>query len=55
LGEIVIPSIVPRLSLTPGKIDHLGRHKGVDTESVLHDWLGLDSAGVAELRAREII
>jgi crotonobetainyl-CoA:carnitine CoA-transferase CaiB-like acyl-CoA transferase len=55
LGEIVIPSIVPRLSLTPGKIDHLGRHKGVDTEKILRDWLGLDSSRIAELRAREII
>jgi crotonobetainyl-CoA:carnitine CoA-transferase CaiB-like acyl-CoA transferase len=55
LGEVVIPSIVPRLSLTPGKINHLGRHKGVDTESVLHDWLGLDSARIAELRDLEII
>ncbi|HEX4208771.1 MAG TPA: CoA transferase [Candidatus Binataceae bacterium] len=55
LGEVVIPSIVPRLSLTPGKINHLGRHKGVDTESVLHDWLGLDASHIAGLRAREII
>jgi crotonobetainyl-CoA:carnitine CoA-transferase CaiB-like acyl-CoA transferase len=55
LGEITIPSIVPRLSLTPGKIDHLGRHKGADTASVLADWLGLDAARIAELRVREVI
>jgi crotonobetainyl-CoA:carnitine CoA-transferase CaiB-like acyl-CoA transferase len=55
LGEITIPSIVPRLSLTPGKIDHLGRHKGVDTDAVLSDWLGLDAARIAELRAHEVI
>jgi len=55
LGELVLPSIVPRLSLTPGKIDHLGRHKGADTEAVLRDWLGLDQAHIAALRDREII
>ena len=55
LGELVLPSIVPRLSLTPGKIDHLGRHKGADTEAVLRDWLGLDQAHILALRDREII
>jgi crotonobetainyl-CoA:carnitine CoA-transferase CaiB-like acyl-CoA transferase len=55
VGEVVVPSVVPRLSLTPGSVEHLGRHKGADTESVLREWLGLDSAKIADLKVREII
>ncbi|MGH8010879.1 MAG: CaiB/BaiF CoA transferase family protein [Candidatus Binataceae bacterium] len=55
LGEIVLPSIVPRLSRTPGQITHLGRHKGADTDAVLHQWLGLDDAELAGLRTRGVI
>lgn len=55
VGELVLPSIVPRLSLTPGSIEHLGRHKGADTDAVLREWLELDDAQIADLRAREII
>jgi crotonobetainyl-CoA:carnitine CoA-transferase CaiB-like acyl-CoA transferase len=55
LGEIVLPSIVPRLSRTPGRLEHLGRHKGADTDSVLREWLGLASTTIADLRARGVI
>ncbi len=55
VGEIVLPSIVPRLSLTPGTIAHLGKHKGADTDAVLREWLELDDAQIADLRSREII
>ena len=54
-GEVVVPGVVPRLSLTPGKIEHLGPHKGADTERVLSEWLGMDGQEIAELRAREVI
>jgi crotonobetainyl-CoA:carnitine CoA-transferase CaiB-like acyl-CoA transferase len=54
-GEVVVPGVVPRLSLTPGTIEHLGPHKGVDTERVLSEWLGLNPEQIAELRAREVI
>ncbi len=54
-GEVVVPGVVPRLSLTPGRIEHLGPHKGADTERVLSEWLGLNGEQIAELRAREVI
>jgi len=54
-GEVVVPGVVPRLSLTPGKIEHLGPHKGADTERVLSEWLGMNGREIAELRAREVI
>ena len=34
-GEVVVPAVVPRLSLTPGTLEHLGPHKGADTNAVL--------------------
>ncbi|MGH7915514.1 MAG: CaiB/BaiF CoA transferase family protein [Candidatus Binataceae bacterium] len=54
-GEVVVPGVVPRLSLTPGKIEHLGPHKSADTERVLSEWLGLDKEQIAGLRTREVI
>ncbi|HJU27924.1 MAG TPA: CaiB/BaiF CoA-transferase family protein [Candidatus Binataceae bacterium] len=54
-GELVLPAIVPRLSRTPGTLKHLGRHKGVDTEAVMGEWLGLDAAEIARLRARGVV
>lgn len=55
VGELILPSIVPRLSLTPGAIEHLGKHKGEDTDTVLREWLELNDAEIAALRSREII
>lgn len=55
IGEIVLPSIVPRLSRTPGTLDHLGRHKGADTEAVMREWLDLDAARIAALRERGVV
>ncbi|MGH7987530.1 MAG: CaiB/BaiF CoA transferase family protein [Candidatus Binataceae bacterium] len=55
VGELVLPSIVPRLSRTPGQITHLGRHQGADTDEVLHEWLGLEGTELAGLRTRGVI
>ena len=35
LGEIRMPSVVPRLSATPGRIARLGRDLGEDTDKLL--------------------
>ncbi|MCP5368183.1 MAG: CoA transferase [Hyphomicrobiales bacterium] len=51
LGPITVPAVLPRLSETPGRIDHLGPELGADTDAVLREWLGLDDGEVAALRA----
>jgi len=56
LGEtIIVPSVLPRLSETPGEIRSLGPKLGQHTEEVLADLLGLDGAAIADLRAKRVI
>ena len=55
LGEIKMPSIVPRLSETPGAIEWLGRGLGEDTSSVLGRALNYSAERLAELRSRGVI
>ncbi len=55
-GEsMILPSVVPRLSETPGSIRQLGPTLGEHTDEVLRDLLGLDEARIADLRTREVI
>jgi crotonobetainyl-CoA:carnitine CoA-transferase CaiB-like acyl-CoA transferase len=42
LGEIVVPAVLPRLSETPGSIDHLGAPLGSSNEYVLDELLKND-------------
>ncbi|MCC9002113.1 MAG: CoA transferase, partial [Candidatus Competibacter sp.] len=43
LGEtIIVPSVIPRLSETPGKIRHLGPRLGEHTDAVLTELLGMN-------------
>ncbi len=56
LGEtIIVPSVIPRLSETPGKIHHLGPKLGEHTETVLQDLLGMNSDEIGELRKKRVI
>lgn len=56
LGEtVIVPNVIPRLSKTPGRIEHLGPWLGQHTESVLKDLLGLSEAEIDELRAQRVI
>ena len=56
LGEtVIVPNVIPRLSVTPGRIDHLGPRLGQHTDEVLKGLLGLSDAEVDELRARRVI
>ena len=56
LGEtIIVPSVIPRLSETPGKIHHLGPKLGEHTETVLQDLLGMSSDEIGELRKKRVI
>lgn len=49
-GELTVPGVFPRLSRTPGRITHLGRHKGQDTSQLLHELLGMTETQIASLR-----
>jgi len=55
LGEIKMPTIVPRLSETPGQIEWTGRELGADTDAVLARALGYTRARLDQLRSRGII
>ncbi|MBK9712935.1 MAG: CoA transferase [Kouleothrix sp.] len=52
---IIIPSVIPRLSETPGEIRHLGPKLGEHTDEVLRELLGLDQQEIAELRCKRVI
>ena len=56
LGEtIIVPSVIPRLSETPGEIRHLGPKLGQHTDEVLTGLLGLDEQKISELRRKRVI
>jgi hypothetical protein len=48
-------NLIARLSVSPGRIRFTGRARGADTDAVLADELGLETATLADLRARDII
>ena len=55
-GEtIIVPSVIPRLSETPGQIRHLGPKLGEHTVAVLKDLLGIDDLQIDELRNKRVI
>ncbi len=55
VGEIVLPTGMPRLSDTPPLLRHAGRALGADTEEVLRKLLGLSAAELDGLRASAVI
>lgn len=56
VGEtVIVPNIVPRLSETPGHIEHLGPTLGQHTDEVLKNLLGISEAQIAELREKRVI
>mgnify|MGYP006275007817 CR=1 FL=1 len=52
---LMVPSVLPRLSETPGRIDSLGPRLGEHTDEVLASLLELSDAELGELRARRVI
>ena len=56
VGEtVIVPNTVPRLSETPGRIDHLGPKLGQHTDEVLKDLLGMTEAQIGDLREKRVI
>lgn len=55
LGRMRIQGPVPRMSATPGAVNHLGPALGEHTDEVLAELLGLDPSRRAELRAAGVI
>ncbi|WP_254547027.1 CaiB/BaiF CoA transferase family protein [Halomarina pelagica] len=53
--NLVLPGVVPKLSETPGGIEHAGRALGADTMAVLTDRAGLSEADVEELASRGVV
>lgn len=49
-GEVSMPSVVPKLSGTPGSIRHAGQKLGEETDTVLGEILGLTDAEIEQLR-----
>lgn len=56
VGEtVIVPSVIPRLSETPGRIKHLGPRLGAQTDEVLRDLLGVDDQEIEQLRSQRVI
>ena len=54
-GEFVVPGVFPKLSLTPGRISHLGPTLGNATDEVLSNVLGISAAELSQLHKNKII
>ena len=55
LGEVVVPGVVPRLSTTPGHIEHLGPALGNANADVLGGLLGLQAEELRRLRRQRVV
>ncbi|MBC8269809.1 MAG: CoA transferase [Rhodospirillaceae bacterium] len=55
IGDVVIPSVMPRLSETPGRIDSLGPELGASSDHILKGILGLDEKEIAALKKAGIV
>lgn len=55
VGQLSLPSVVPKLSETPGGIDHPGPALGEHTRKILRSRTGLDDETMEDLAARGII
>jgi len=55
LGALPQPTVIPRLSRTPGRITHAGGALGHDTDAVLSGLLGMSADEIAALRAEGVV
>lgn len=54
-GRIAVPNVVPRLTETPGGIDHLGPALGADNDAIWGTLMGLSAERRAALAAEGVI
>jgi crotonobetainyl-CoA:carnitine CoA-transferase CaiB-like acyl-CoA transferase len=54
LGEVLMHNVMWGMSATPGRIRHVGRAKGADTDQILRD-AGLSPDRITELRERGVV
>ena len=54
-GPVAVPAPIPRMSETPGRLDHLGPALGADTAAVYARLLGLGEAELVPLKARGVL
>lgn len=55
-GEtVIIPSVIPKLSKTPGQVRSLGPKLGEHTTEILSELLGMNDEQIAELRTKRVI
>jgi crotonobetainyl-CoA:carnitine CoA-transferase CaiB-like acyl-CoA transferase len=55
LGSVAMPTVVPRLSDTPGGVRHAGRDVGQDSRAVLREVLGLEDTRIDALTEEGIV
>lgn len=55
VGEVVVPSVTPLLSKTPGRLTHLGPPLGAHNEEIYGDLLGLSREDQKALKMKGII
>jgi crotonobetainyl-CoA:carnitine CoA-transferase CaiB-like acyl-CoA transferase len=55
VGELVLPSSMPRLSETPAEFHHAGRALGADNQRIYEELLELKPAEIRELKAAKVI
>lgn len=55
LGSTAMQNVFPKLSQSPGGIDHTGPKLGEHTDAVLKDWLGYDEARIERLRSSNVV
>jgi crotonobetainyl-CoA:carnitine CoA-transferase CaiB-like acyl-CoA transferase len=54
LGPVLMHNVLWGMSATPGRIRHVGRAKGADTDQILGD-AGLSPERISELRQRGVV
>jgi succinyl-CoA:(S)-malate CoA-transferase subunit A/succinyl-CoA:(S)-malate CoA-transferase subunit B len=54
-GTLAQPGVVPKLSLTPGRVEHAGPPMGHDTDAILSGLLEMKPDEIARLRADRVV
>src|SRR4030095_7873021 len=55
LGTLPQPGVVPKLSLTPGRVTHAGGALGSHTDEILSHLLGMSGDEIEKLRADRVV